>query len=139
MESKESMYQRQALVTSSMINKKVSCSNYSSSSLSASSSTSSSTQQQLQQPPQHHLTANIMDGKQSPLVDMKMIDFAHTTNGGFADEITYEGPDDGYLFGLQNMITIFEEIKLMSSAEQQLIISSLNSDSLHSFNVNGKI
>ena len=61
-----------------------------------------------------------------------MIDFAHTTTSGFADEIVYEGPDDGYLFGLENMIRIFEEIKRMTPAEHQQVISSLNADSLMS-------
>lgn len=73
----------------------------------------------------------------SPLVDMKMIDFAHTTTSSFADEIVYEGPDEGYVLGLQNMIYILEELKSLSSEEQQRIAASFYTDSTV-FNVNGK-
>lgn len=66
-----------------------------------------------------------------------MIDFAHTTTSSFADEIVYEGPDEGYMFGLENMIRILEELKGMSSDEQQQIASSFQADS-SVFNVNGK-
>ncbi|XP_045159739.1 inositol hexakisphosphate kinase 1-like isoform X2 [Mercenaria mercenaria] len=45
------------------------------------------------------------------LVDVRMIDFAHSTHRGFSDDAPHKGIDDGYLFGLQNLITIFEGIK----------------------------
>lgn len=44
-------------------------------------------------------------------VDVKMIDFAHSTHSGFqGDEPGYKGPDTGYLLGLENLIKMFNEI-----------------------------
>lgn len=48
----------------------------------------------------------------APLVDVRMIDFAHTTHKGFQNDRTiHTGPDAGYLFGLNNLIQIFSDIK----------------------------
>lgn len=48
----------------------------------------------------------------SPMVDVRMIDFAHTTCRHFqGDSVVYEGLDSGYLFGLQNLITIISELE----------------------------
>ena len=45
-------------------------------------------------------------------VDVRMIDFAHSTHRGFREDKTvHKGPDKGYLFGLQNLILMFEDIK----------------------------
>ena len=44
-------------------------------------------------------------------VDVRMIDFAHTTYGGFSGDRMRTGPDTGYLFGLKNLIRILEEIQ----------------------------
>jgi len=136
--------QRQALATSSILNKNCPDSAALSPGPSPSSSSSSLSPSPSAQaiPNQHHSTA-CSDSKltitnsSSPLVDMKMIDFAHTTTSSFADEIVYEGPDEGYMFGLENMIRILEELKGMSSDEQQQISSSFQADS-SVFNVNGK-
>lgn len=50
-----------------------------------------------------------------PLVDVRMIDFAHATHQGFLhDKTPHVGPDHGYLFGLKNLIQLFEN-KLYSS------------------------
>ncbi|XP_064626266.1 inositol hexakisphosphate kinase 1-like [Lineus longissimus] len=49
------------------------------------------------------------------LVDVRMIDFAHTTHQGFHHDRQRSGPDTGYLFGLTNLIKIFEEIKDQNS------------------------
>lgn len=47
-----------------------------------------------------------------PMVDIRMIDFAHTTCRHFqGDSVVYEGLDSGYLFGLQNLITIISELE----------------------------
>lgn len=48
----------------------------------------------------------------SPMVDVRMIDFAHTTCRYYqGDSVVYEGLDSGYLFGLQNLITIISELE----------------------------
>ncbi|XP_046495981.1 inositol hexakisphosphate kinase 3 isoform X2 [Equus quagga] len=45
-------------------------------------------------------------------VDIRMIDFAHTTYKGSQNEhTTYEGPDPGYIFGLENLIQILQDIQ----------------------------
>ncbi|KAM5181259.1 inositol hexakisphosphate kinase 3 isoform 2-T2 [Mantella aurantiaca] len=45
-------------------------------------------------------------------VDVRMIDFAHTTFTESRNSLTnYEGPDQGYIFGLENLVKIFCDIK----------------------------
>ena len=45
-------------------------------------------------------------------VDLRMIDFAHSTHSGYTnDRVTYEGPDDGYLTGLDSLIAIFQNME----------------------------
>ena len=44
-------------------------------------------------------------------VDVRMIDFAHTTHSGYSGDRTRSGPDTGYLFGLKNLIRLLEEIQ----------------------------
>ena len=44
-------------------------------------------------------------------VDVRMIDFAHTTHSGFSGDRTRTGPDTGYLFGLRNLIRLLDEIQ----------------------------
>lgn len=45
-------------------------------------------------------------------VDVRMIDFAHTTHEGFrGDKIVHKGPDMGYILGLDNTIRMFQEIQ----------------------------
>ncbi|XP_064422184.1 inositol hexakisphosphate kinase 1 isoform X2 [Latimeria chalumnae] len=47
-----------------------------------------------------------------PKVDVRMIDFAHSTFKGFRDDETvHDGPDRGYIFGLESLINILEEIQ----------------------------
>ena len=44
------------------------------------------------------------------LVDIRMIDFGNVTNKKFeSDPIKYDGPDEGYIFGLTNIINVFED------------------------------
>ncbi|GAB1300772.1 Inositol hexakisphosphate kinase 3 [Apodemus speciosus] len=44
-------------------------------------------------------------------VDVRMIDFAHTTKGSWDEHTAYEGPDPGYIFGLENLIGILRDIQ----------------------------
>nr|KAF6505588.1 inositol hexakisphosphate kinase 3 [Rousettus aegyptiacus] len=45
-------------------------------------------------------------------VDIRMIDFAHTTyKGSWNEQTTYDGPDPGYIFGLENLIQILQDIQ----------------------------
>ncbi|NWH69963.1 IP6K1 kinase, partial [Piaya cayana] len=47
-----------------------------------------------------------------PKVDVRMIDFAHSTFRGFRNDPTvHEGPDWGYLFGLESLINIIEQMR----------------------------
>lgn len=47
-----------------------------------------------------------------PEVDVRMIDFAHTTCRHFGeDSVVHEGQDSGFIFGLQNLITIISELE----------------------------
>lgn len=44
-------------------------------------------------------------------VDVRMIDFAHTTyKGSKYNQAVYDGPDHGYIFGLENLIKIIQSI-----------------------------
>ncbi|NXX74597.1 IP6K3 kinase, partial [Urocolius indicus] len=48
---------------------------------------------------------------QGSRVDVRMIDFAHTTfKGSKSNHTTYDGPDHGYIFGLENLIKILQNI-----------------------------
>lgn len=49
------------------------------------------------------------------LVDVRMIDFAHTTHSGFPDDvIVHEGPDRDYISGLRNLIRLFSQLAAQS-------------------------
>ncbi|KAG9353216.1 hypothetical protein JZ751_017792 [Albula glossodonta] len=51
-------------------------------------------------------------GAGGPLVDVRMIDFAHTTCRHYGeDSVVHEGQDSGYIFGLQNLITIISQLE----------------------------
>uniref|UniRef100_A0A096LWD6 Kinase n=1 Tax=Poecilia formosa TaxID=48698 RepID=A0A096LWD6_POEFO len=50
--------------------------------------------------------------QQPPLVDVRMIDFAHSTFKGFrGDTAVHNGPDPGYVFGLESLIQILESLR----------------------------
>ena len=45
------------------------------------------------------------------LVDLRMIDFAHTTHKGYLhDKVRYHGPDEGYLVGLDTLVSALEHM-----------------------------
>ncbi|XP_026529114.1 inositol hexakisphosphate kinase 1 isoform X1 [Notechis scutatus] len=47
-----------------------------------------------------------------PKVDVRMIDFAHSTFKGFRDDPTvHDGPDMGYVFGLESLINIIGQMR----------------------------
>lgn len=46
-----------------------------------------------------------------PIVDVRIIDFAHSTHKGLDDPVVYSGPDQGFLFGLENMIALLKGIE----------------------------
>lgn len=49
-------------------------------------------------------------------VDLRMIDFAHSTHSGYTnDPVAYSGPDEGYLTGLKSLITIFQNMETCCS------------------------
>ncbi|XP_066522042.1 inositol hexakisphosphate kinase 2b [Hoplias malabaricus] len=53
-----------------------------------------------------------VSGSGSPLVDVRMIDFAHTTCRDYGeDAVVHEGGDSGYIFGLQNLISILSQLE----------------------------
>uniref|UniRef100_A0A3Q3WZ80 Kinase n=1 Tax=Mola mola TaxID=94237 RepID=A0A3Q3WZ80_MOLML len=50
--------------------------------------------------------------QQPPLVDVRMIDFAHSTYKGFrGDTAVHDGPDRGYVFGLESLVQILESLR----------------------------
>ncbi|XP_036007502.1 inositol hexakisphosphate kinase 1-like [Fundulus heteroclitus] len=50
--------------------------------------------------------------RRPPLVDVRMIDFAHSTFKGFrGDTAVHDGPDRGYVFGLESLIQILESLR----------------------------
>lgn len=56
--------------------------------------------------------ANSSSGNSRPVVDVRMIDFAHTTCRHYReDSVVHEGQDSGYIFGLQNLITIISQLE----------------------------
>ena len=45
-----------------------------------------------------------------PFVDVRIIDFAHSTHKGFRDDVSHEGPDNGFLHGLKNLVQILDKV-----------------------------
>lgn len=60
-----------------------------------------------------------------PHVDVRMIDFAHATHHGFLqDKTAHVGPDHGYLFGLKNLIQLFENELYSSDVSQESLAAT---------------
>uniref|UniRef100_A0A4W5KD81 Kinase n=1 Tax=Hucho hucho TaxID=62062 RepID=A0A4W5KD81_9TELE len=75
-------------------------------------------QEPLQPPPPRpsdpHAPPSPLPRSSSPSisVDVRMIDFAHSTFKGFRDDQTvHDGPDRGYVFGLESLIKILEGLR----------------------------
>lgn len=45
-----------------------------------------------------------------PCVDVRLIDFAHSTHRGLQGGVEHRGPDTGFLFGLESLTGILREI-----------------------------
>ena len=43
-------------------------------------------------------------------VDIRMIDFAHSTHRGYNDAVQYNGPDEGYMLGVSSLVACFERM-----------------------------
>ena len=65
--------------------------------------------------------ASKSDNCWSDCVDVRMIDFAHTTFSGYLglDERVHWGPDNGYLLGLENLTEILKGLRGCSSYAHQ--------------------
>jgi hypothetical protein len=75
-------------------------------------------------------TSSKSDNCWSDCVDVRMIDFAHTTFSGYLglDERIHWGPDNGYLLGLENLTDILSELQGYSSSLHQKSDMCLSSD-----------
>ena len=51
------------------------------------------------------------DDEDDDIVDLRIIDFAHSTHEGMRDAVLHVGPDGGFVFGLNNFIEILGDIK----------------------------
>uniref|UniRef100_A0A8C8SHB5 Kinase n=1 Tax=Pelusios castaneus TaxID=367368 RepID=A0A8C8SHB5_9SAUR len=59
-----------------------------------------------------NINCTMPHGTDHPKVDVRMIDFAHTTcKGSKYNHIIYDGPDQGYIFGLENIVKILENTR----------------------------
>ena len=45
------------------------------------------------------------------LVDVRIIDFAHSTHRGLKDSTLHDGPDRGFICGIQNFVKILDWLK----------------------------
>lgn len=55
-------------------------------------------------------------------VDIRMIDFAHTTHRGLADDaVCYSGVDESYVLGLSTLIRAFDEMLEQLSTERRIV------------------
>ena len=50
-------------------------------------------------------------GSNQDLVDVRLIDFAHSTHKGLNDSCVHDGPDQGLLFGLNSFVNLLLEIE----------------------------
>jgi len=55
-------------------------------------------------------------------VDVRIIDFAHSTHRGLRDSTLHVGPDKGFLFGLENFIKLLKEIELNARCSTSVMV-----------------
>ncbi|XP_067387716.1 inositol hexakisphosphate kinase 3 [Emydura macquarii macquarii] len=59
-----------------------------------------------------NINCTVPHGTGHPKADVRMIDFAHTTcKGSKYNNTIYDGPDHGYIFGLENLVKILEHTR----------------------------
>ncbi|XP_053884564.1 inositol hexakisphosphate kinase 3 isoform X1 [Malaclemys terrapin pileata] len=59
-----------------------------------------------------NINCTMPHGTGHPKVDVRMIDFAHATyKGSKYNHTIYDGPDHGYIFGLENLVNILENTR----------------------------
>ncbi|KAG6935430.1 inositol hexakisphosphate kinase 3 [Chelydra serpentina] len=59
-----------------------------------------------------NINCTMPHGTGHPKVDVRMIDFAHTTyKDSKYNHTVYDGPDHGYIFGLENLVKIIENTR----------------------------
>ncbi|KAE9551790.1 hypothetical protein FO519_004994 [Halicephalobus sp. NKZ332] len=66
----------------------------------------------------------IENSKESIVV--KMIDFAHSTFRGFLDDKVYSGMDDGYLLGIDSLISTLEQILISQPLQDAISMPELS-------------
>ncbi|KXJ09715.1 inositol hexakisphosphate kinase 1 [Exaiptasia diaphana] len=68
-----------------------------------------------------------LKGSRRAKVEVRMIDFAHTSYSGCPQDKVRSGPDTGYLFGIENVIRLLEEIhkNAITEEEQECIDDSI--------------
>jgi len=61
----------------------------------------------------HRSVTDMTSGKceASEIVDLRLIDFAHSTHRGLLDSCVHDGPDQGLLFGLESFMKMITEIE----------------------------
>lgn len=59
--------------------------------------------------------------EEEPFTDVRVIDFAHSSHSSMAECGVYNGPDEGFLFGLDNIIAILKGIEREYRSEDEVI------------------
>jgi inositol-hexakisphosphate kinase len=73
----------------------------------------------------------IYDGDDSSSsVDVRMIDFEHSTRAGFRTDPSHDGVDQGYIMGLNSLIEILTDLHSHSSTNVNDVIASSSTPTL---------
>ncbi len=62
------------------------------------------------------------------VVDVRIIDFAHSTHRGLKDKIAHVGPDEGFIYGLSNFIVILRELFATEKPGEAATVMTTQSD-----------